>query len=335
MNNILKHMLFIILPSFILSFIFSNMLLFIAMNKHELSNTRSALITKYNEVATLWNSVGYPKFKEASFHLSIDEKPYELQHLIDEHGYNWPVRDSCEIENDPKEGCVSAKSDIILNKSIVLKNNSQIVLKGPHDEQLFNITMSAMDYEIVTRDDLQCTTDDVCIDLCHQLRGTWDNNQCSLTLYLSSMCFRVHEEDDNHYSIDYPSSLLRLYYRVYHRSNVGCYYNGGTWSPFIYTVTPPTSISFSIRHEYDPYSAASGLTKGCSEQPYEQNCFNVPKSVPISESQTIYYFGLFALFVSFMSLISSIIQYIEEKHSKDDEDQRESLLNKSNNFLNV
>ncbi|KAK8805350.1 hypothetical protein WA158_002006 [Blastocystis sp. Blastoise] len=276
-------------------------------------NSRSEVITKYNEIAILWNSIGYPLMKESNFQLNIQETSFTFQHSNTEYGLYWPVRDSCQHENDPSIGCIPVKNDHLTLPPIVVSGESQVSLVNPNGDILLNYVLPMTKISILSADSLHCFSESSCTEECTKINGKWENNSCTVTSYLTSVCYRIRKNDQNNFIIDYADASLNPEQRVYIRPDAGCLYNNGTWSPFIYTNTPVSSVSFSLRHEYDPYSAASGLTKGCNEQPFQENCFD-NSNVQVSQKNVgLFYTGVAFLIVSCVLLLSVIVMLVLTK----------------------
>ncbi|KAK8795677.1 hypothetical protein WA158_000334 [Blastocystis sp. Blastoise] len=236
------------------------------------SNNRVSSIQKYNERIAAWNEKDRSSFAKSSFSLTTDFSSYSFDSITLSSGTNWPVRDSCKLEDDPSEGCIETKPqyyqvDVSYSKvsSVLIKNNgNNIVDRSPSRSKTFYYTPK----------DLGCDTDGSvsCYTACSRKNGYWDGDLCAITGYLYKACYRLISKGDT-YRTDSPATLP-----LQGVQDIGCEYHNGGWDPEYYSTSRPVSITFMLRYYDDPFIVASDLTNGCSSSTTSASqCFGLTK----------------------------------------------------------
>ncbi|KAK8799735.1 hypothetical protein WA158_006283 [Blastocystis sp. Blastoise] len=246
----------VIPPLFALFFYYS------ASNK----NQRSTSLQLYNERARYWNNVDIDAFRKQHFTAEMNGYSSQCVSIPTKFGYNWPIRDTCDCEYDPPEGCIDT-DELYYKGTFNYYSTPQILSVYFNKTIIWSQEINFKRTRVYTNVELNCNPESSteCVKKCHSLEGEWSSNVCIVQEYLLGICLRVINQYGR-YSIDNE-----------HFQEVGCEPGSDfRWSPFRWSNSQMNPISIHIRSYYNPYISAADLTNGCSSiNPYATDCFGV------------------------------------------------------------
>lgn len=163
------------------------------------------LNSRYNERAKKWVEEGLESFRDVDF--SVSGQKMDMDTTVS--GKYYPVRDSCDKEDDPVDKCVYTEA-LYYKTSIPLSPFETTITIMSDGEELVSSAYRNTYSEIYTASDLGCSEEESeCISECNSKDGEWDyyNEYCTVTYYLNSVCYRVAKENDK-YKLDIPPYVL-------------------------------------------------------------------------------------------------------------------------------
>ena len=150
---------------------------------------------------------GIDFFRNASFYLNDISSKFDVN--SETSGNYYPVRDSCNKDDDPEEGCLSTDA-LYYELSLVLPSTPyvRVAILGDSSESVVDEEYIASFREVLTPSDINCDDDDLsrCDSMCHDRGGTWDSwrEECTVYRYLSNFCYRVNKVN-NRWQLDVPA----------------------------------------------------------------------------------------------------------------------------------
>ena len=157
------------------------------------------LITiRYNERAQIWKDSGLESFKNISFYL--DESERALYPVSSTSGKYYPVRDKCQKNGDPREGCVLTGAYYYKTTTTFPASSTSLTFSiyGPSKESISKTSYDSIQTTYYTASQLDCSDNlSECSSMCGSMGGSWSSSSriCTVTKYLNELCYRVREID--------------------------------------------------------------------------------------------------------------------------------------------
>ena len=163
------------------------------------------LITiSYNERAQIWKDSGLESFKNISFYL--DDSESALYPVSSTSGKYYPVRDKCQKDGDPEEGCVLTGAYYYkTTATLAVSSTASFSIYGPSKELISEASYDSTQTTYYTASQLDCSDNlSECSSMCGSMGGSWSSSSriCTVTKYLNELCYRVREIDGE-WQLDY------------------------------------------------------------------------------------------------------------------------------------
>ena len=163
------------------------------------------LITiSYNERAQIWKDSGLESFKNISFYL--DESESALYPVSSTSGKYYPVRDKCQKDGDPEEGCVLTGAYYYkTTATLPVSSTASFSIYGPSKELISEASYDSTQTTYYTASQLDCSDNlSECSSMCGSMGGSWSSSSriCTVTKYLNELCYRVIKENGK-WQLDY------------------------------------------------------------------------------------------------------------------------------------
>lgn len=160
----------------------------------------------YNERAQIWKDSGLDSFKNVSFYLDEEETP--LYPVTTTSGKYYPVRDKCQKDGDPEEGCVLTGAYYYkISTTVPVSSSATVSIYGPSRELISKGTFDTSQTTVYTASQLGCSDDySECYSKCNNKGGSWSSSskRCTVTKYLNELCYRVIKENGK-WQLDIPA----------------------------------------------------------------------------------------------------------------------------------
>ena len=165
------------------------------------------LITiSYNERAQIWKDSGLESFKNISFYL--DDSESALYPVSSTSGKYYPVRDKCQKDGDPEEGCVLTGAYYYkTTATLAVSSTASFSIYGPSKELISEASYDSTQTIYYTASQLDCSDDtSTCSSKCRSKGGSWSSatRRCTVTKYLNELCYRVIKENGK-WQLDIPA----------------------------------------------------------------------------------------------------------------------------------
>ena len=165
------------------------------------------LITiSYNERAQIWKDSGLESFKNISFYL--DESERALYPVSSTSGKYYPVRDKCQKDGDPEEGCVLTGAYYYkTTATLPVSSTASFSIYGPSKELISKASYDSTQTTHYTASQLDCSDDtSTCSSKCKSRGGSWSSStrRCTVIKYLNELCYRVIKENGK-WQLDIPA----------------------------------------------------------------------------------------------------------------------------------
>ena len=164
------------------------------------------LITiRYNKRAQIWKDSGLESFKNISFYLNGFESA--LSPVNSTSGKYYPVRDKCQKDGDPREGCVLTGAYYYKTTTTFPASSTSLTFSiyGPSKESISGASYDSTQTTYYTASQLDCSDNlSECSSMCGSMGGSWSSSSriCTVTKYLNELCYRVREIDGE-WQLDY------------------------------------------------------------------------------------------------------------------------------------
>lgn len=160
----------------------------------------------YNERAQIWKDSGLDSFKNISFYLDETESP--LYPVTSTSGKYYPVRDKCQKDGDPEEGCVLTGAYYYkTTATLPVSSSAEISIYGPSRELISEGSYDSTQTTYYSASQLDCSDDlSKCSSKCKSKGGSWSSStrRCTVISYLNELCYRVIKENGK-WQLDIPA----------------------------------------------------------------------------------------------------------------------------------
>ena len=161
---------------------------------------------RYNTRAKIWKETGLNSFKNTQFYLASTSN--KLEPVTTTSGKYYPVRDACQKDGDPEEGCLTTEALYYrISASLPEYTTTRVILLGPSEELIADDTYQNSYVKTYNTIELECDDDkSKCLAACTSKGGSWNqlSRICSVDFYLVGFCYRVIKENDR-WGLDIPA----------------------------------------------------------------------------------------------------------------------------------
>ena len=176
----------------------------------------------YNERTATWFA------KRAFFDTqSFYQNTSRLEHMEVRNGDLYPVSDACQRKGDPRDRCLYTASSFFATRLSVSENRVAVQVTDGDRIVFVEEDVPSLHYQRIDKSSLQCLKPMDWSDV---------SAVCSVTTYLSSICYRL-QWSGTLFQLDTTPSVST--------ANVGCF-QSNRWSPFVYGEQPRSEIPLEV-----------------------------------------------------------------------------------------
>ena len=150
-----------------------------------------------------------------------------MELVTEMNGDLYPVSDCCNRTGDPTGGCIYTSSSYF--ESFISSSGEKVSIEvgDAFNHSYFNDIIPLINYKMIPKVTLHCTSTHDCQEMCADEEGTWDPETeiCNIVSYLASVCYRVRFNESS-FSLD-DSDFVSA-------SGTGCFASTD-WSPYSYS----------------------------------------------------------------------------------------------------
>lgn len=148
--------------------------------------------------------------------MKVGISTYEFNECTETFGENYPIREVCNKEGDPSNGCLTADA-FHYRANIPYPQSDEVTIQVMNSQSgtlIFNSTYTLRTERSEEWDTMDCDTPESCMALCNSWGGFGSENLriCMYEGYLGNLCYRVRSSDGSNYQIDDPPGYDLFYY---------------------------------------------------------------------------------------------------------------------------
>lgn len=149
----------------------------------------------------------------------------------------YPVSDACQRKGDPRDRCLYTASSF-LQPFVRFRESCCCSSDRWRPDCVVEEDVPSLHYQRIDKSSLQCLKPMDCQHACESRHGNWSDVSavCSVTTYLSSICYRL-QWSGTLFQLDTTPSVST--------ANVGCF-QSNRWSPFVYGEQPRSEIPLEV-----------------------------------------------------------------------------------------